>query len=92
MEPRLPGRFMGVTTEAGDRGIDFDCGAGDTRSPMFISAFGVILVRLPLAYIFGIRMHGGLIGAWIGMCADMTVRALLSSFRYTGGKWLGTRV
>ena len=67
-------------------------GAGDTRSPMFISAFGVILVRLPLAYIFGIKMHGGLIGAWIGMCADMTVRALLSSFRYTGGKWLGTRV
>ena len=62
-------------------------GAGDTRYPMLFSLCGVLLVRVPLAYLCGIVLHGGLLGAWIGMCADVSLRGLLAALRFTRGKW-----
>ncbi len=67
-------------------------GAGDTRWPLFINSFGVMCVRLPIAYVCGILLEGGLIGAWIGMYADEVVRALLVAVRYSRGRWLETKV
>lgn len=67
-------------------------GAGDTRSPMLVNVSGVLLIRLPLAWYFGIHLEGGLIGAWIGMCADMLLRAVMVTVRFLGRKWLKTRV
>lgn len=67
-------------------------GAGDTRYPLLITLVGVIAVRLPLAYLCGIVLSGGLIGAWIGMCADMALRAVLVGVRYLRGRWVGTVV
>jgi MATE family, multidrug efflux pump len=62
-------------------------GAGDTRYPLLITLVSVLLVRLPLGYFFGIVMGYGLIGAWIGMCGDMVVRAALSAWRFSNGRW-----
>lgn len=62
-------------------------GAGDTRWPLLFTAIGMGLVRLPLAYLGGIVLDGGLLGAWIGMCADLTCRAVLSTIRFARGKW-----
>ena len=67
-------------------------GAGDTRVPLLITIISVGCVRLPIGYFFGIYMGMGLIGAWMGMCADMVVRALLATLRFTRGKWTHTRV
>lgn len=67
-------------------------GAGDTRYPLLFSILGVIFVRVPLAYYCGIVLNGGLIGAWIGMCVDITLRATLVTVRYRRGRWLATRV
>jgi MATE family multidrug resistance protein len=67
-------------------------GAGDTRSPLLINVFGVVGVRVPLAYLFGIVYGWGLLGAWIGMAADVTVRAVLVGIRYARGRWTSTRV
>ena len=67
-------------------------GAGDTVYPLFFSAIGVILVRVPVAYFFGIVMNGGLFGAWIGMGVDIVLRAVLVTVRYRRGRWLATRV
>ena len=67
-------------------------GAGDTRYPMLFSICGVLLVRVPLAYLCGIVLQGGLLGAWIGMCADNSLRALLAAVRFTRGKWLRIQV
>ncbi|HSG71447.1 MAG TPA: MATE family efflux transporter, partial [Planctomycetaceae bacterium] len=67
-------------------------GAGDTRHPMIFSFIGVILVRLPLAYLGGVVLDGGLIGAWVGMCADVLVKAILVSVYYLRGKWVETSV
>lgn len=67
-------------------------GAGDTVYPLFFAAIGVIGVRVPMAYFFGIVLDGGLIGAWIGMGTDITLRAILVTIRYRRGRWLATRV
>ncbi|MCG3132144.1 MAG: putative FMN/FAD exporter YeeO [Phycisphaerae bacterium] len=67
-------------------------GAGNTRLPMLITAVGMIVFRLPLGYLFGIRLGGGLIGAWVGMFADMTWRAVAATALYLSGRWTKTRV
>lgn len=67
-------------------------GAGDTRFPLLITIVGVLLIRLPLGYYFGIVCEGGLLGAWIGMFADIAWRAVASAIRYAKGAWVRTRV
>lgn len=67
-------------------------GAGDTRWPLLFTVIGMLLVRLPLAYVFGVVLNGGLLGAWVGMFGDMTVRAALSTLRFSRGKWVKTVV
>ena len=67
-------------------------GAGDTRYPMVITLIGMVLVRLPLGYLFGIVLQGGLLGAWVGMMGDMTVRAAFALVRYARGRWVHTKV
>ncbi|GAB4162556.1 MAG: MATE family efflux transporter [Planctomycetaceae bacterium] len=62
-------------------------GAGDTRYPLVINVLGIVGVRLPLAYYLGITCDLGLLGAWLGMGGDMTVRALLVTMRFFRGRW-----
>lgn len=62
-------------------------GAGDTRFPLLFTLLGTLTIRLPLGYLFGVVLQGGLVGAWMGMFADMTVRAILSTARFLGGRW-----
>lgn len=67
-------------------------GAGDTRFPMFFTIAGVFGVRVPLAYLCGMYLHGGIVGAYIGMCSDVTLRAVLAAFRFSRGRWVHIRV
>ena len=67
-------------------------GAGDTRYPLLFTIVGITLVRLPLAFLCGHVLGGGLRGAWIGMCADLTVRAVMLFIRFSRGGWTRTRV
>jgi Na+-driven multidrug efflux pump len=67
-------------------------GAGDTRFAMGVSVFGVLCLRLPLAWYFGIVRDGGLFGAWIGMCADMAFRAAAILAWYVRGRWMHVRI
>jgi len=67
-------------------------GAGDTRFTLLATAIGVWCVRLSLAYVLVVRMGMGLIGAWIGMTADMCVRAVLAYWRFWTGHWKKIRV
>lgn len=62
-------------------------GAGDSRSPMIFTALSMALVRVPLAYLGGIVLQGGLLGAWMGMFGDIIVRAVLMSLRFRLGRW-----
>jgi len=67
-------------------------GAGDTRSPLVITLIGMLLTRLPLSYLCGVVWHGGLFGAWVGMCSDMALRGILAGATYRLGYWLRTEV
>ena len=66
-------------------------GAGDTRSPLLITLMGV-LIRLPIGAFFGLYLGGGLVGAWIGMFAEMFWRAGAATFFFVRGRWRKKRV
>jgi putative MATE family efflux protein len=75
-------------------------GAGDTRWPLAITLLGFIAIRVPLALYFvdseftipllGYSLHGlglGVVGAWYAAIADVTVRAVLLTWRFFHGGW-----
>lgn len=66
-------------------------GAGDTRVPMFIT-FGGVFLRLTLGAYCGLVLDLGLLGAWMGMFADMIWRAAAISARFFGGRWVSAPV
>lgn len=67
-------------------------GAGDTRFPMWCSLCCSLGVRVPVAYLCGVVLEGGLFGAWIGMGVDNLIRAVLISWRYSAGEWVRIKV
>ena len=67
-------------------------GAGDTLAPMIVTLITVLGIRVPLAWFCGVYLDGGLIGAWIGMCADVALRAILVAAWFIGGRWKAVRV
>ena len=62
-------------------------GAGDTRFPMIITAAAIWLIRLPMAYVLGVMLGWGLVGAWTAMSLDMVMRGALNFWRFRGGRW-----
>ena len=62
-------------------------GAGDTRFPLFSTAFGLIAGRILLAYIF---IEMGLSVEWVygALIADYVIKAVLIIWRYQSDRWL----
>lgn len=79
-------------------------GAGDTRSPLVVTALGFFAVRLPLTFLAceqAVRLPGGatlpglglgLYGCWIAMQVDLWFRGALLAWRFIRGDWTRTRV
>jgi MATE family multidrug resistance protein len=67
-------------------------GAGDTRYPMVVTAGGIWLLRLPLAYLLTMILGWGLLGAWSAMVFDMTLRGTLNFLRFRSGRWKSVKV
>lgn len=67
-------------------------GAGDTRAPMLINAAGLGLVRIPISALCGIYLAGGLLGAWIGMYVDLTIRAVVTTWYFRSDRWQRSKV
>jgi Na+-driven multidrug efflux pump len=79
-------------------------GAGDTRFPILLTWIGFLAIRMPLAFVLTRSVvdlgalgtvpgwNLGLIGAWIAMFADLTLRGLMFLGRFVRGKWRGVRV
>jgi putative MATE family efflux protein len=67
-------------------------GAGDTRYVMVNTLIGVWGIRLLGTYILIDFFHFGLLGAWIGMVADLFVRGTLNYLRFRSGKWKYIRI
>ena len=62
-------------------------GAGATRSVLFITFFGIFLVRIPITYVFLYIFNMGLAGAWIVMTIDLIFRSSLCFYTFKKGKW-----
>ncbi len=62
-------------------------GGGQTKVPLAITTTGVLGLRLPLAYTGGVLLGRGLVGAWAGMCADITVRAAIAWWAFQRQRW-----
>jgi putative MATE family efflux protein len=79
-------------------------GAGDTRVPILLTWIGFLVIRMPLAYLLtrpevNLGSLGtvpgwdlGLMGAWLAMFADLSVRGLLFLGRFVSGRWKAVRV
>lgn len=67
-------------------------GAGDTRAVLFIMAGTTWIVRLVPAYLLAITFGFGVPGAWVAAVLDISVRALLMTYRFRQGKWKHIRV
>lgn len=57
-------------------------GSGDTRFPLWATAAGVWLVRVPFAYVFGIGLGFGLAGICFSSAIDAAVRASIVITRF----------
>lgn len=63
-------------------------GSADVKMPLIVSTVGVWVVRLELAYVFGIMLEGGLIGVWIGISCDVVFRGVMMLVRLKSKKWM----
>ena len=67
-------------------------GAGDTRYPMVITGASIWGLRVPLAYLLGLVMGWGLVGAWSAMAIDFGLRGVLNFLRFRSGRWKTVKV
>ena len=65
---------------------------GDAAFSMVVSIASTLGVRLILSYVFGVMLHGGVIGIAWAMCADWMVRAMFFIARVKSGVWQNKRI
>jgi putative MATE family efflux protein len=67
-------------------------GAGDTRSPMYVTLIGIIFFRIVTVYLFTITFGWGLAGVWLGTAVDWSGRATLMYWMFRRGRWKTIRM
>ncbi len=67
-------------------------GAGDTRWVMYTTVLGLWFFRLPLAYLLGMVLGLGVLGAWVAMIIDILARSLALAYRFRSKKWMAIEV
>ena len=60
--------------------------------PLYVALITTYLVRVPFGYYFGVVLEMGLMGAWVGMNADMFVRGIIATWLFWSRRWLSTKV
>lgn len=63
-------------------------GAEDTFVPSLLNFASVWLVRIPLALLFTVAFHAGLVGVWVAMAVELAFRGTILLIRFARGKWL----
>ncbi len=67
-------------------------GAGDTKTPVYATLLGALLVRVPVVYLFAIVFGWGLDGVWLATAVDWTTRAVLIYLLFRRGAWKTIRL
>lgn len=63
-------------------------GAGDTKYTALVSLISVAIIRPGASWLLCYPLGLGLMGVWLGLCADQIVRFILGFIRFKKGKWL----
>ncbi|WP_104697702.1 MULTISPECIES: MATE family efflux transporter [unclassified Helicobacter] len=61
--------------------------SGDAKFPFFTGCIFMFGLSLPLGYILCFYFNLGIIGIWIGFCADEWIRGLVNAYRWKSRKW-----
>ncbi len=64
-------------------------GTGDTRFTMIASVAGAWLIMVPAAWVFGVFMELGAVGAWLGLTLEIVVLSAVLLHRFHSGAWEG---
>jgi len=67
-------------------------GAGETKVVLYAAILGGWVVRLPLAYLFGIYLDLGLVAVWLTMWLDWWVRGAVVLLRFRRMRWTDARL
>ena len=67
-------------------------GAGDTKFPMMLALGGGWLLFLPLSFLFGTVLDGGVIGAWVGATVYVAFLATAILIRLKTDRWMRIRL
>lgn len=62
-------------------------GAGDTKFVAVSSLISIAIVRPFLTWLFAFPVGWGVIGAWIAILVDQTMRLVINFIRFKNGKW-----
>ena len=66
--------------------------SGDAKFPFFAGAVFMLGVSLPVGYTLCFHFGLGIVGIWIGFCADEWLRGLCNAWRWKSRKWQGKAV
>jgi len=61
--------------------------AGKTLFVMLAESITNLLIFVPLAYFFGIYLHGGLIGAWLALPVYIILYSSAIFLKFNKGEW-----
>lgn len=63
--------------------------SGDARFPFLSGVVFMLGVSLPVGYMLCFYVGLGILGVWIGFCADEFLRGIVNSYRWKSKKWQG---
>ena len=63
-------------------------GTGDVRYQLAVTLISMWALRIGLGFVLTVVLHVGLIGIWIAMFSDWTLRSILFLLRLRSGRWL----
>lgn len=67
-------------------------GAGDTRFTMVIGLSYAWFLFVPLAYVLGYTLNGGVVGAWVGATIYIVIYGVTVFVRFHRGKWESIKI
>lgn len=62
-------------------------GAGETRSPMIITAVSLLVFQIPLAFILSQTLNLGTNGIWTGILISSIIQGIVMTLLFIRGKW-----
>lgn len=67
-------------------------GAGDTKFMAVASLISIALIRPTLCYVFCFTCGLDVVGAWVALFIDQSMRCAFSSVRFIHGKWMSIKL